>query len=158
MQFIDYTETPIGLLLVAANEVGICRVEFVEQRDVPENPSSLTSTAIQQLDEYFKGARTEFELPLDPAGTHFQKRVWHALLEIGYGQTNTYQFIANQIGNAKACRAVGAANGRNPIALVVPCHRIIGTSGKLTGYAGGLNRKQWLLALESGVETLPLAL
>jgi methylated-DNA-[protein]-cysteine S-methyltransferase len=102
----------------------------------------------RQLGEYFNGARKKFDLPLDFAGTAFQKSVWKALLKIPYGQTRSYGELAKQLGNAKAMRAVGAANGRNPISIVAPCHRVIGASGKLTGFAGGLQAKAFLLQLE----------
>ncbi|NCO45642.1 MAG: methylated-DNA--[protein]-cysteine S-methyltransferase, partial [Vibrio sp.] len=103
---------------------------------------------IKQLDEYFSGKRTIFTLPLAAKGTEFQQSVWQALCKIPYGETWNYQQIAEAIGNPKAVRAVGLANGRNPISIIVPCHRVIGKSGKLTGYAGGLNRKASLLELE----------
>jgi len=101
-----------------------------------------------QLEEYFAGERTSFDLRLDPHGTPFQKRVWKALLGVGFGRTASYGEIAREIGRPEASRAVGAANGKNPIAIIVPCHRIIGSSGALVGYAGGLPRKKWLLAHE----------
>lgn len=101
-----------------------------------------------QLDEYFAGARTTFTVPVDPLGTDFQKTVWAALCEIPYGQTCSYQSIANAIGNEKAVRAVGAANGRNPISIIIPCHRVVGKNASLTGYAGGLPTKEYLLNLE----------
>jgi methylated-DNA-[protein]-cysteine S-methyltransferase len=102
----------------------------------------------RQLEEYFAGERTRFDLRLAPRGTPFQSRVWKALLEVGYGRTASYGEIARAIGRPEASRAVGAANGKNPIAIIVPCHRIIGSSGSLVGYAGGLPRKKWLLAHE----------
>lgn len=155
MLFTDYTSTPIGTLKVSANQTGITAVGFVDSTtDVCANPNDLTESAIRQLDAYFCGQQTQFDLPLNPAGTVFQKSVWQALLSIQYGETNSYQYIADIIGNPKACRAVGAANGRNPIALIIPCHRIIGASGKLTGYAGGLDKKQWLLRLENGTQDI----
>lgn len=104
----------------------------------------------RQLEEYFSGLRNEFELPIAATGTDFQQQVWHALTTIPYGETWSYQDLADAIGNPKAVRAVGMANGKNPISIVVPCHRVIGKSGKLTGYAGGIERKQRLLALEQG--------
>jgi methylated-DNA-[protein]-cysteine S-methyltransferase len=105
--------------------------------------------AERQLREYFAGQRTEFSLPLDFAGTDFQRRVWQALLTIPYGQTRTYAQIARQIGSPTAVRAVGAANGRNPVSIVAPCHRVVGSTGELRGFAGGLKNKAWLLELES---------
>jgi methylated-DNA-[protein]-cysteine S-methyltransferase len=106
--------------------------------------------AREQLGEYFAGERTEFDLPLAPEGTPFQERVWRALRAIPYGQTASYGDLADRIGQPTASRAVGLANGRNPISIIVPCHRVIGASGKLTGYAGGIERKRFLLELEAG--------
>jgi methylated-DNA-[protein]-cysteine S-methyltransferase len=108
----------------------------------------------RQLEEYFAGRRREFALPLDPSGTAFQRRVWDALLTIPFGETRTYAQIARQIGHPSAMRAVGAANGRNPLSIVVPCHRVVGSTGALTGFAGGLDVKAYLLALESGLPSL----
>jgi methylated-DNA-[protein]-cysteine S-methyltransferase len=112
--------------------------------------------AIEQLEQYFAGDRTEFDLALDMRGTPFQKDVWNALLTIPYGETRSYGEIARQIGRPDRARAVGAANGSNPISIVVPCHRVIGSDGSLTGYGGGLDRKRFLLELEAGVGSLPI--
>lgn len=119
--------------------------------EIPEGENKQTRLLVQaaeQLDEYFTGKRKEFHLPLAAEGTLFQKRVWNALCTIPYGETRSYKDIAIQIGNAKACRAVGMANHNNPIGIIVPCHRVVGADGKLVGYAGGLDRKQLLLELE----------
>jgi len=113
------------------------------------NDHPILVEAERQLGEYFAGTRTGFDLPLDPLGTDFQRRVWRALLTIPYGQTRSYADIARQIGSPAAVRAVGAANGRNPISIVTPCHRVIGSTGQLTGFAGGLETKAYLLNLES---------
>jgi len=110
--------------------------------------TSLTDLAAAQLEEYFQGKRKEFDFPLDPKGTDFQRSVWKALQEIPYGETQTYSFVARAIGNPKACRAVGMANNKNPIWIVIPCHRVVGANGSLTGYGGGLDMKQRLLDLE----------
>ncbi|MGI0794292.1 methylated-DNA--[protein]-cysteine S-methyltransferase [Pseudomonas aeruginosa] len=115
--------------------------------------SSLLAETERQLREYFSGKRSRFELPLDFQGTEFQKKVWSALLTIPFGETRSYTEIAVQIGSPNAVRAVGAANGRNPLSIVAPCHRVIGASGGLTGFAGGLAAKQWLLRLESRNKT-----
>lgn len=123
------------------------RVRLGPMRESPEDPALLE--AERQLREYFAGARTRFELELEFAGTEFQKKVWQALLTIPFGQTRSYAQIAAQIGRPTAVRAVGAANGRNPISIVAPCHRVVGKAGELTGYAGGLPAKQLLLTLES---------
>lgn len=112
--------------------------------------TDLIVKAKKQLEEYFLGVRREFSLPLMPEGTEFQKKVWAALLTIPYGEVRTYGQIAAQVGNPKASRAVGMANHNNPIGIIIPCHRVIGANGKLTGYAGGLDKKQWLLQLETG--------
>ncbi len=115
----------------------------ITQKDTP-----LISSAKRQLDEYFQGKRKSFDLPLSPFGTQFQQKVWNALCTIPYGETRSYKEIAAQIQNPKGCRAVGMANNRNPIMIIIPCHRVIGSNGSLTGYAGGLDIKQWLLAHE----------
>lgn len=118
---------------------------------IPEGENKQTRLLVQaagQLDEYFTGKRKEFDLPLAAKGTLFQKKVWNTLCTIPYGETRSYKDIAIQIGNAKACRAVGMANHNNPIGIIVPCHRVVGADGKLVGYAGGLDRKQFLLELE----------
>ena len=150
---IDYVVTPVpasplGTIRIRASARGIREIAFVEAPDETPHPSALTDACRAQLSDYLQGERREFDLPLDPVGTPFQRRVWAALEEIPHGQTRSYADIARHIGNLKAMRAVGAANGRNPIAIVVPCHRVIGRNGQLTGYAGGLERKAWLLALE----------
>ena len=142
--------TPLGPLTIRANLHGITAVEFdtTEPTPAPISLPPILAQAVTELTEYFAGCRTEFTLPLAPQGTRFQQQAWQALQQIPYGQTITYLQQALQLNNAKACRAVGSANGKNPIAIVVPCHRVIGQRGKLTGYAGGLDRKAWLLAHE----------
>ena len=122
------------------------RVRLGELVEASNNPVLLETE--RQLTEYFAGSRKQFELELDFTGTHFQKQVWQALLTIPFGETRSYSQIAEQIGNPKAVRAVGAANGRNPISIIAPCHRVVGASGGLTGFAGGLKAKQYLLTLE----------
>ena len=122
------------------------RVRLGELHEANDSPVLLETQ--RQLQEYFAGARNQFTLELDFTGTVFQKQVWQALLTIPFGETRSYSQIAQQIGNPKAVRAVGAANGRNPISIIAPCHRVIGASGELTGFAGGLQAKQYLLALE----------
>ena len=114
------------------------------------------ASAARQLRDYFAGRLTAFDLPLAPAGTQFQRRVWAALQAIPYGQTWSYGQLAREVGNASASRAVGLANGRNPIAVVIPCHRVIGSDGSLTGYGGGLDRKRYLLGLEAGAACEPM--
>jgi methylated-DNA-[protein]-cysteine S-methyltransferase len=145
-----YYETPIGWLEVVGDEKAIEFVRFVEdelERQVIGR-SEVVSKCIEQLDEYFKGKRRTFDVPLKQVGTPFQQQVWKALESIPYGETVSYLHVAKKIGNEKAVRAIGGANNKNPIAIIVPCHRVIGKSGKLVGYEGGLWRKEYLLKLE----------
>lgn len=145
----DYLQTPIGTLEISATDLGISRVDFISDSSTQnENPNKLTHQCKQQLKQYFDGNRKEFDLALDQSGTDFQKSVWASLQEIPFGKTLAYRDIALMINNPKAVRAVGAANGKNPIAIIVPCHRVIGNNKTLTGYAGGLERKAWLLKHE----------
>ncbi|MGR5063324.1 methylated-DNA--[protein]-cysteine S-methyltransferase [Photobacterium sp. DNB22_13_2] len=137
--------TPIGWLNVVASANAITAIEFAAEHDRVQQPSETTELCCQQLAEYFNGQREHFDVELEMAGTTFQKTVWQALNGIEYGDTCSYSDIAKDIGNPKAVRAVGAANGKNPVPIIVPCHRVIGSSGKLTGYAGGLDIKVWLL-------------
>lgn len=129
----------------------ITGIRFVDEKAEIETDNQLMLAAKQQLQAYLNGELTVFDLPLNSQGTEFQKKVWQALLNIPYGQLVSYQTIAEQIGSPKAVRAVGAANGKNPISIIVPCHRVIAKDGKLTGYSGGLNRKKWLLAIEKKI-------
>ena len=151
-------ESPVGLIAVSAVDAGLTRVNMgVEELDQawgPEEASPALEAAIDQLEAYFAGELTEFDLPLAPEGTDFQYRVWAALRRIPYGTTVSYGDIAREIGNPAAVRAVGLANGSNPLGIIVPCHRVIGANGKLTGYAGGIWRKERLLALERGEKAL----
>jgi methylated-DNA-[protein]-cysteine S-methyltransferase len=144
-------ESPFGRVLIEAGEGGVQRIGFVDMDPIASDGHALVDLARRQLDEYFAGRRVRFELPLAPLGTPFQQRVWNALRAIDYGHTCSYAAIAQRIDAPRAMRAVGAANGRNPIAIVIPCHRVIGANGTLTGYAGGLSRKQGLLQLEAGL-------
>jgi methylated-DNA-[protein]-cysteine S-methyltransferase len=156
-------DSPIGRLILVANDKGLVAILWQNERPrrvpLPElvetaNHPILLETE-RQLAEYFKQNRTEFTIPIDARGTPFQKAVWQALLAIPFGQTRTYAQLATQLGNPRATRAVGAANGRNPVAIIVPCHRVIGSSGKLTGFAGGLEAKAHLLRLEEKFELQP---
>lgn len=168
----DLIESPAGTVFIGLSSEGLHRVDFVrDARDLPwhlgrlaadagvplddvrRDPASCAEAA-RQLREYFAGDRTTFDLPLAPRGTAFQQRVWMALREIPAGETRTYGEIAARLGQPTASRAVGAANGQNPLAVVVPCHRVVGANGTLTGYAGGLDRKAWLLDHEA--RALPL--
>ncbi|MEG3765595.1 methylated-DNA--[protein]-cysteine S-methyltransferase [Alteromonas sp. 14N.309.X.WAT.G.H12] len=143
-----YMPSPCGLIQICASARGVTAIRFVEEKSAPASPSPVTDLTCQQLREYFSGNRHEFTLPLDAAGTAFQHSVWEALTHIPFGETRTYGDIAQCIDNPKAVRAVGLANGKNPLSIVVPCHRVIGANGTLTGYAGGLVRKAALLKLE----------
>jgi methylated-DNA-[protein]-cysteine S-methyltransferase len=141
-------ETPIGPLLLTASEGRLSGVAFAASTGA-RSAERLFAETEGQLLAYFAGELERFELPLAPRGTAFQQRVWEALAEIPYGSTTTYSELAAAIGRPSACRAVGAANGRNPLPVIVPCHRVIGAAGSLTGYGGGLERKRQLLALEA---------
>jgi methylated-DNA-[protein]-cysteine S-methyltransferase len=153
-----FVDTPVGKLKLVASGKGMVailwendepkRVRLTEM--VEDDQQSVLVQAERQLKEYFAGERREFDLPLDMRGTPFQRDVWEALLSIPFGETRSYGELATQIGRASASRAVGAANGRNPLSIVVPCHRVIGSTGRLTGFAGGLDVKERLLGLERG--------
>lgn len=141
--------SPLGFIRIYGSDEAIQSIQFVEENDPkPGSPSSLILYCKTQLQEFFAGKRKQFDLPLQPDGTGFQKRVWDNLCTIPFGETVSYAQVATQLGDLKSIRAVGTANGRNPIAIVIPCHRVIGADGKLVGYSGGLWRKQWLLELE----------
>ncbi|MDF2155213.1 methylated-DNA--[protein]-cysteine S-methyltransferase [Vibrio sp. CAU 1672] len=148
--------SPLGDITIQANAHGLLGIWFEICTTKPDNLGErhdlhpILSQTVTQLGEYFAGQRSHFDLPLAATGTDFQMRVWQALTTIPYGETWSYQELANAIGNPNAVRAVGLANGKNPISIVVPCHRVVGKSGKLTGYAGGVERKRRLLALEQG--------
>jgi methylated-DNA-[protein]-cysteine S-methyltransferase len=147
-------ESPLGPLLLAADEAGLREIRFMNGRHTTQREPSWKenrvplSETIQQLQAYFAGERENFDLQLAPEGTPFQLEVWRRLCDIPYGETISYGELAGRIGNPKASRAVGLANGSNPIPIVIPCHRVIGSNGKLTGYGGGLPIKEKLLALE----------
>lgn len=149
---VAFYNSPIGWLRISATSENIVRLDFWDS-DPDQDAQSLPllENCIRQLDEYFQKKRRRFDLSLSPPGTAFQKMVWQRLLDIPYGTTSTYLEIARRIGDPKAIRAVGGANGKNPIAIIIPCHRVIGASGKLIGYGGGLWRKEWLLKHERSV-------
>ena len=144
--------TEIGDLMISASDDAVLSVEFVDEceTEIASNQNRITDLASAQLEEYFSGERKVFDLPLAPQGTDFQKMVWQELCSINYGTTASYLDIANAIGKPTASRAVGMANGKNPIAIIIPCHRIIGSNGKLTGYAGGLDAA-WRVSTRHGV-------
>lgn len=144
-----YVQTPIGTAKLLGDENGLASITVLESKKPKGIIPAVLKDAVEQLQEYFDGNRTVFELHLNPSGTDFQKKVWEALLQIPFGKTISYLELSKQLGDAKAIRAVASANGKNPLWIVVPCHRVIGTNGDLTGYAGGLHRKKWLLEHES---------
>ena len=148
MKYIEYFSSPIGMVEISATTTAVSSVYFVESQDKTSVTNNITNTCKQQLNEYFNGSRQIFDLPLEQSGTDFQLKVWQALLKIPFGQLASYRDIANKVASPKAVRAVGSANGKNPISIIVPCHRVIGSNGSLTGYAGGIERKQWLLQHE----------
>jgi methylated-DNA-[protein]-cysteine S-methyltransferase len=146
-------ESPIGPILVTGTDAGLTGLYTEGHVRLPSAPGERNDRVFldvsRQLTEYFDGTRSAFELPLAPVGTPFQQRVWQALQRIPFGQQRTYGSLAAELGNPNASRAVGLANGRNPISIVVPCHRVVGSDGTLTGYAGGLEAKRWLLNHEA---------
>ena len=147
--YVKYVKSPIGIIEIAGTADAVMELNFVDERSRADLPSNaVVDAAVKQLREYLNGVRKEFTVPLDLEGTEFQKNVWQALLTVGYGKKVSYKYIAEAVGNPKAVRAVGAANGKNPIAIIVPCHRIIGSDGSLTGYGSGIWRKEWLLRHE----------
>ena len=148
-----FISTPLGVAKLEGDENGLQAITVLNTEEaltkiIPE----VLEDAVYQLREYFEGQRGKFALELNPQGTDFQKRVWDALLEIPFGKTVSYLDLSKTLGDVKAIRAVAAANGKNPLWIVVPCHRVIGSDGSLTGYAGGLHRKKWLLEHESPVK------
>lgn len=149
MNNLYYYETDLGIIGIRDNNKSITEIFYSKEKDndnIKETP--LIEECFKQLNEYFKGERKEFNVPIEVEGSEFQKKVWNALLDIPYGETRSYKDIAIAIGNEKACRAVGMANNRNPISIIIPCHRVIGANGKLVGYGGGLNIKEKLLNIE----------
>ncbi|MES2622745.1 MAG: methylated-DNA--[protein]-cysteine S-methyltransferase [Bacteroidota bacterium] len=151
-RFTTYFQSPLGIVEITGTDTHIASVNFVI--DEGESSESLPEIMVQcqkELKEYFAGERKEFSIKTKAEGTDFQKTVWKQLIAIKYGETKSYGDIAKQMKDINASRAVGHANGKNPIAIIVPCHRVIGESGKLTGYAGGMWRKQWLLDLEGNI-------
>ncbi|WP_318343268.1 methylated-DNA--[protein]-cysteine S-methyltransferase [Flagellimonas baculiformis] len=153
---IAYLQTPVGIAEFQGDEEGLASISILdEKRPIGIIPEVLED-AVYQLKEYFEGSRQQFDLKLNPSGTDFQKKVWEALLEIPFGKTVSYLELSKKLGDVKAIRAVASANGKNPLWIVVPCHRVIGTNGDLIGYAGGLHRKKWLLEHESPAKQIAL--
>jgi len=152
MKGLAYYASPVGDLVIESIDNKITVMNFL--RDAPrrdEMPTEATQQCVQELDEYFYRGRKFFTVEVDPQGSEFQKRVWNALLEIPYGETTSYEAIAVRVGDIKSIRAVGLANGQNPISIIIPCHRVIGKNGDLTGYGGGLENKEWLLYHEGAI-------
>jgi methylated-DNA-[protein]-cysteine S-methyltransferase len=155
--FTTYINSPIGVISLSFNsKFELTAAEFNDKEQVLPTANSFgireIENTLKQFEEYFEGKRTQFDLKLAPKGTEFQKKVWAQLQEIPFGKTLSYQQMANQLGNPKVIRAAASANGKNPISIVIPCHRVIGSDGSLTGYAGGLHQKKWLLEHESPVK------
>ncbi len=146
-----YIQSPVGILELKGDTDALASVYFKDEENITISekiPKELEAAA-HQLQEYFEGKRQHFNLKLSPEGTEFQKRVWNQLQQIPFGKTTSYQKMANTLGDPKVIRAAASANGKNPISIIIPCHRVIGSDGSLTGYAGGLHRKKWLLEFES---------
>ncbi|MDX1301581.1 MAG: methylated-DNA--[protein]-cysteine S-methyltransferase [Photobacterium sp.] len=158
MNVYTHYQSPIGRVTIQANDEGLLGAWFQTQTTQPDNLGKLDSEhpvlkqAVSEFQEYFAGTRQRFEVPLAATGTEFQQKVWQTLTTIPFGTTWSYQDLANAIGNPKAVRAVGLANGKNPISIIVPCHRVIGKNGKLTGYAGGIEQKEGLLKHEGALQ------
>lgn len=142
--------SPLGTLALKATDEGVSEILFSKEEPNSKPVPEVLVSAVHQLTEYFAGERQAFELKLNPEGTDFQQKVWELLLDIPFGHTCSYLDLARLMGDEKTTRAVGSANGRNPLAVVVPCHRVIGRDNSLTGYAGGLHNKKWLLEFEQG--------
>jgi len=166
---LEILDTPLGKMVACATEEGLCLLEFIDRRafvtelkdlkrllraSIEPGTNKHLKAVEKQLNEYFEGKRKKFDLPLITPGTKFQQKVWQKLLDIPYGETRSYKQQSISVGNLGAIRAVGTANGANRISIIVPCHRVIGEDGTLTGYGGGLNRKRWLLDFESGALSL----
>lgn len=144
-----YVKTPLGIATIVGDKDGVAVISVDDHGEVSTEIPIILQEAVSQLQDYFEGKRTSFDFKLNPKGTEFQKKVWHSLVDIPFGKTRTYLEQSKILGDVKAIRAVASANGKNPLWIVVPCHRVIGSDGSLTGYAGGLWRKKWLLEHEN---------
>jgi methylated-DNA-[protein]-cysteine S-methyltransferase len=144
-----YIKTPLGIAKIVGDENGVSLISVLDKGTISPIIPAVLQESVYQLNEYFEGKRNDFTFKLNPSGTHFQQKVWKGLLEIPFGKTISYMELSKKLGDVKAIRAVASANGKNPLWIVVPCHRVIGTDGSLTGYAGGLWRKKWLLEHEN---------
>ena len=146
--YFAYYGSPIGIIKICSDDTFIVSCSFVENKEIETEMPKILEKALKQIDEYFQKKRTSFDLLLAPKGTEFQQQVWLGLLKIQYGETISYKELASRISKENAIRAVGNANGKNPISIIIPCHRVIGSDGKLVGYGGGMERKLWLLNFE----------
>ncbi|HEU0135941.1 MAG TPA: methylated-DNA--[protein]-cysteine S-methyltransferase [Flavobacterium sp.] len=144
-----YLQTPLGIAAISGDENGISSISIVDVAEFPSEKPDVLASAMMQLQEYFENKRDNFTFAINPKGTAFQQKVWQELINIPFGETTSYLSLSKKLGDVKAIRAVASANGKNPLWIVVPCHRVIGTDGSLTGYAGGLWRKKWLLEHEN---------
>lgn len=147
-------DSPLGRLKLTAGPEALLKVSFTNESITDKSNSiknDILDQTVRQLEEYFAGERTTFDLPLSPAGTEFQQKVWKILRDIPFGQTTTYGSISEKLGDCNAVRAVGTANGQNPIPIIIPCHRVLGSGQKMTGYSGGIDRKRWLLKHEGAL-------
>ncbi|WP_264560074.1 methylated-DNA--[protein]-cysteine S-methyltransferase [Flavobacterium sp. N2270] len=144
-----FINTPLGTAKIKGDENGVCLISVLQEGEISKTIPLELKSAVKEINEYFEGNRKKFTFLMNPKGTDFQKKVWKALLEIPYGKTISYLDLSKQLGDVKAIRAVASANGKNPLWIVVPCHRVIGSDGSLTGYAGGLWRKKWLIDHEN---------
>ena len=144
-----FIKTPLGTAKIVGDENGISVISILEEGEISDNIPNELQESVTQLQDYFDGKRNEFDFKINPLGTKFQQKVWQELLNIPFGKTISYLDLSKKLGDVKAIRAVASANGKNPLWIVVPCHRVIGTDGSLTGYAGGLWRKKWLLEHEN---------
>ena len=151
-----YIKTPLGIAKIVGDEKGISLISVSDEGEISDSIPKVLQKAVSQLNDYFEGKRTDFTFKLNPSGTEFQQKVWKGLLEIPFGKTMSYLELSKKLGDVKAIRAVASANGKNPLWIVVPCHRVIGTDGSLTGYAGGLWRKKWLLEHENPTNQVSL--
>jgi methylated-DNA-[protein]-cysteine S-methyltransferase len=149
MSQLTYFKCPLGIVKIVGDASGISEISILDDGEVSNSVPKELEQAVIQLQEYFEGKRTYFDLKINPKGTNFQRSVWHELINIPFGKTLSYMELSKKVGDVKAIRAVASANGKNPIWIVIPCHRVIGADGSLTGYAGGLGRKKWLLDLEN---------
>jgi len=158
-EYCGYCQSPLGLLEIKSNESGIISIRFIDEEFIQkENNNQFIIQTIEELSEYFTNKRIKFTIPTCPEGTPFQKKVWNQLSEIPFGKVKSYKEIALEIGDIKSIRAVGGANGRNPIPIIIPCHRVIGSNGDLTGFSGGIDRKKWLLSHEGALSDNQLSL